>query len=122
MGVVYYGTYLTYFEAGRVEALRQVGFTYAELVRQGFHSPVLEAHVAYRLPAHYDDVLLIDTHAVQVGQARFRFDYRVLRGSDGALMADGYTVHACVDAHTLRPVRLPAWLREGLARLREFHD
>jgi acyl-CoA thioester hydrolase len=118
MGVAYYGTYLTFFEAGRVEAMRQAGFAYSRLVDRGLHSPVIEATVQYRTPARFDDVLLIAAHVAQVRSARFRFDYTIRRSGDDALIAQGHTVHACVDAATLRPVRLPAWLQQALELLR----
>jgi acyl-CoA thioester hydrolase len=116
MGVVYYGTYLAFFETGRVEALRQAGFLYNRLVDQGLHSPVVEAHVKYHAPARFDDLLLVEATVSEVRQARFRFDYRVRRDAD--LLATGQTLHACVDARTLRPVRLPAWLHTALDQLR----
>jgi len=117
MGVVYYANYLAFFESGRVEAMRQVGGDYAAVVRRGVHLPVIEANAHYRLPAYFDDLLLVPTYATDLGGARFTFVYDVHREADGALIANGHTVHACVDAETLRPVRLPAWLRDDLLRL-----
>jgi acyl-CoA thioester hydrolase len=117
MGVAYYANYLAFFESGRVEAMRQVGADYSEVVRRGVHLPVVEATVRYRQPAHFDDVLLVYTQAADIGGARFTFVYDVRRETDDALVATGHTVHACVDAQSLRPVRLPAWLRADLARL-----
>jgi tol-pal system-associated acyl-CoA thioesterase len=118
MGVAYYGSYLAFFEAGRVEAMRQVGFVYAALVEQGLHSPVVEAFVRYLAPARFDDVLLVSAHIAELRPATFRFHYQVHRASDQAHLASGHTLHACVDAHTLRPVRLPAWLKQALDHLR----
>lgn len=118
MGVVYYGTYLSFFETGRVEAMRQVGMLYSRLVEQGLHSPVVEACVRYLLPARFDDLLLVSAHVAEVRPASFRFEYQIHRGGDHARLATGHTLHACVDAQTLRPVRLPAWLEQALAQLR----
>jgi acyl-CoA thioester hydrolase len=117
MGVVYYGNYLAFFESGRVEALRAVGAAYGRLVASGVHSPVIQACVRYRQPARFDDVLLVSAHTDEIGLARFAFEYQVHRESDGVLVATGRTVHACVDADTLRPVRLPAWVVEALRHL-----
>lgn len=119
MGVVYYGTYLSFFETGRVEAMRQAGFLYARLVEQGLHSPVVEAHVRYRAPARFDDLLLIHARVSEVRRARFQFVYDVCREGDAAPVASGHTLHACVDAHSLRPVRLPAWLVDALRALQK---
>ena len=117
MGIVYHANYLAFFEVGRVEAMRQIGADYASVVARGFHLRVIEASAKYIKPAHFDDVLLIDTHAAEIGPARFAFDYRVTRAPDGELIARGRTWHACIDAARMRPVRLPAWLVDDLRRL-----
>jgi acyl-CoA thioester hydrolase len=118
MGVVYYATYLAYFETGRVEALRQVGLTYADVVERGIHLAVLEASARYVKPARYDDLVLVTTTLGELGMARFSLLYELHRESDGELLVTGHTTHACVDARMLKPLRLPAWLRDTLSRLR----
>ena len=119
MGVVHHANYLAYFEMGRVDAMRQIGVEYASVVRRGLHLVVVDATVRYRQPAFFDDLLLVSTHAADLSGARFSFVYSVQREKDGALVASGQTVHACVDAHSLRPLRLPEWLRADLLRLRQ---
>jgi acyl-CoA thioester hydrolase len=114
MGVVYYANYLIWFEVGRTEWLRSSGRTYRDLEEQGFGLPVIEAHCEYKVGARYDDVLEVVTRARRVSPLRLAFDYQVVRASDGALVAAGYTVHASVD-RTGRPVRLPADVKELLA-------
>jgi acyl-CoA thioester hydrolase len=112
MGVVYYANYLRFFEAGRNELLRERGARYRDVeVEQGIHLPVVQAHVDYRAPARYDDLLSVETRIGAVGRASLRFDYRVLR--EGTLLAEGHTVHACLD-HTGKVRRLPP---EVMARL-----
>jgi acyl-CoA thioester hydrolase len=118
MGVVYYGNYLSLFETGRVEAMRQAGASYGELVERGVQAPVIEATVRYRRPARFDDVLDVHAWISELGRARFTFEYMVCRESDGEVIATGRTVHAYVDAATLRPVRPPAWVQGALERLR----
>jgi acyl-CoA thioester hydrolase len=118
MGVAYHGNFLAFFETGRVEAMRQIGSHYVEIVRRGVHLVVIEATVRYRQPAKFDDVLLIQTSVAEIGKARFSFVYEIRREVDEALIASGHTVHACVDAQSLRPLRVPAWLVEDLLRLK----
>lgn len=117
MRVAYYGEYLAYFETGRVEALRQIGMNYTTVVERGMHLAVVEAQVRYLKPAVFDDLLLISTRLAEVARASFSLTYRVERDGDGALLATGRTVHACVDGQTLRPTRLPDWLLESLRQL-----
>ncbi len=115
MGVVYYANYLRYFEAARNEFIRAKGLRYRDFeARYGLLLPVAEAAVSYRQPARYDDLLDVEISLGEVRRASARFEYRILR-DDGALLATGHTVHACVDLEgKLR--RLPAELLAALSR------
>jgi acyl-CoA thioester hydrolase len=112
-GVVHNSNYLVWFEVARVEFLERFAGGYQRLRDEGIESVVLEAHARFLQPAVFDDRLLVHTRCHAVRGARFRFDYAVAR--DGATIADGWTTHATVDAATLRPTRLPAWLTAAIA-------
>jgi YbgC/YbaW family acyl-CoA thioester hydrolase len=75
---------------------------------------VLESHVRHLQPAHFDDHLTIQARVAELRGARFRFEYEITRG--GEVIADGWTSHACVDAKTLRPIRIPQNLADAIAR------
>lgn len=104
MGIVHHATYLSYFEAGRVEYLRRRGIEYLEWARRGVHLPVVEAHVRYRRTARFDERLLVETRLGELGRVKVRFDYRLLREAE--LVAEGSTVLACVDERHV-PTRIP---------------
>ncbi len=113
MGIVHHASYLTYFEAARVEWLRKRGVTYADWARRGVHLPVVEATTRYRAPAHFDDVLSIETRLTELKSHSVRFAYRTLRGA--LVIAEGSTRLACVGAdHKL--VRVPAEVKDVLLR------
>jgi acyl-CoA thioester hydrolase len=113
MGVVYYANYLRYFEAARNEFIRAKGLRYRDFEQQhGLILPVTEAHVSYRTPARYDDLLTVEISLVEARRASARFGYRILR--DQELLATGHTVHACVDMEG-RVRRLPGELIERLS-------
>ncbi len=61
MNVVYHGNYAQYFEVGRAESIRQLGFTYKELETMGIMMPIVDLHTKFLRPAHYDDLLTIKT-------------------------------------------------------------
>jgi acyl-CoA thioester hydrolase len=113
-GVAHNSNYLVWFELARVAYLEEYAGGYQALRDMGLESFVLEAHVRYRQPAHFDDRLRIHTRVGELRGARFRFDYEITR--DGELLADGWTAHACIDAKTLRPTRIPSDLAEAIAR------
>ena len=115
MGVVYYANYLVWFEVGRTEWLRQTGWSYSAMEREGgVQLPVIEAHCEYRQPARYDDEIDIAARATLLTPVRIRFDYTLTRTADETLLAEGHTVHAAVDASG-KPCRLPERIRETLA-------
>src|SRR4051812_30810741 len=116
MGVVYYANYLTYFEVARVEYLRAAGIEYRLLEEAGTVAAVTSAHVDYGLPARFDDQLSLWTRCVSVGKVRFRVEYEVWREADRALIVSGYTEHALLAHGSLRPARIPEWVRVGIER------
>jgi len=114
MGVVYYANYLVWFEVGRADLLRSLGWSYREMETAGVSLPVIEAHCAYQRPARYDDELEIHTVGRMLSPVRMEFDYEVIRIQDGTVAATGKTVHAALDS-TGRPCRLPQRVREVFA-------
>jgi acyl-CoA thioester hydrolase len=115
-GVAHNSNYLVWFEVARVAYLERYAGGYQRLRDEGIESFVLEAHVRFRQPALFEDRLLAHARCHAVSGARFRFDYLVERPADGTTIADGWTSHATVDATTLRPTRLPAWLADAIPR------
>jgi len=105
MRVVYYANFLVYFERVRNEILRDRGFPYTEMEAQGLILPVMEAHCQYRIPAKYDDLLEIRGWPEVIGRTRVKCHAEVLRGTE--VLASGYTIHACLNAESGRPTRLP---------------
>ena len=97
MGVSYYANYLKWFEIGRTELLRQIGVPYTSIEEKGLRFPVTEVSCRYFRPSRYDDVITIETTLTSLGRATLTFSYRLLREEDGALIASGWTKHACVD-------------------------
>lgn len=106
MGVVYHSNFLVWFEVGRVEFLRALGSNYREMEEGGVFFPVLEVSCKYHQPARFDDRIEIRTRAERIRWARLRFRYEVLRAEDGALLAEGWTMHAATDSGGT-PHRLP---------------
>jgi acyl-CoA thioester hydrolase len=121
MDVVYYGNYLKYFEKGRAELMRAAGSPYSALHAMGIHMPVTEASLHYLQPAHYDELLIVETRVAWVKKASMQFTYRILKpGENGEEkeLVTGHTSHACV-SNQGRIVRLPP---ENVAALKSHLD
>jgi|GEM_PF-88122 len=116
-GVVYYGSYLVYFEVARVELLRELGCPIGEARDRGLVFPAVSATCDYRRPGRVDDLLDVRLWLGRVGRASFDFAYQVCR--DGEVLADGTTRHAAVDVDSGRAVALPDWFVELWSRAGE---
>lgn len=108
MGVVYYANYLKYFEMFRSEMLIDAGLSYLQMEKEGIALPVIEAVCRYKSSAHFEDRILVKGRVAEAKGVRVKIECEVWCG--GKLLADGYTVHACMDMKTGRPTRVPAEL------------
>ncbi|MCF8463225.1 MAG: acyl-CoA thioesterase [Flavobacteriales bacterium] len=106
MGYVYYGNYATYFEVGRVEAMRALGISYAELEEAGIMMPVIRYEINYKRPAYYDEELTIVTRVKKVPLSRILFEYETWN-TKGELLNTALTELVFVDNKTMKPQPAP---------------
>ena len=107
MGVVYHSNYIVWFEVGRVEMLRQLGFTYRDMEKHDdTHIAVVDVHCRFKSPARYDDLITIRTKLTNVRESLLHFAYEIVRADDGEVLAEGESVHLVVNAGFKR-IRLP---------------
>jgi acyl-CoA thioester hydrolase len=93
MGVAYHANHFIWFEVGRVELLRQIGFSYKDMEQNdNCHMPVVDARCRYRVPAVYDEEIIVRTHLRNVRESVVRFGYELRRANDGRLLATGETL------------------------------
>jgi len=112
-GIAHNSVYLVWFEVTRIDYLARFRDGYPGLRADGIEALTIESHVRYLAPARFDDRLAVKVRAGDLRGARFRFEYVVER--EGDALADGWTAHACVDARTHRPTRVPGWLADEIA-------
>jgi len=120
MGVVFHGNYVTWFEIGRTEWIRNLGFTYADIESKGLLFPVIDLAVSYVLPAKYDDTVIVCTKVKEFSPLRMEFQSQVRRvtaehfvGAEyeseenlpGELLVHGGTKHVWVN-EDFRPTRV----------------
>jgi acyl-CoA thioester hydrolase len=99
MGVVYHSNHLIWFEVGRVELLRQMGFSYRDMEREdGRFIAVVEAKCRYKAPVYYDEEVLVRTQLKAVRKSVITFKYELARVETGALLAEGETTHIVTDS------------------------
>lgn len=107
MGMVYHSNFLIYFEIGRTDYLRQLGFTYRKMEEDHVYMPVTESHCRYFVPAVYDDELIVLTKLEMISRLQLKFHYEVIREKDSKMIAEGYTVHVPINNEG-KPCRMPS--------------
>jgi acyl-CoA thioester hydrolase len=105
MGVVYHANHFVWFEIGRVEMLRQLGFSYRDMEQaDGCFIAVADARCRYKAPAKYDDEIIVRTHLKNVRESIIHFGYELVRAEDGTVLAEGETTHVVTNAEMKRAV------------------
>ena len=117
MGVVYHANYLIWFEIGRVELMRALGFEYKLMESEDdCYIVVAEASCRYLHPARYDEVLRVRTRISRAGNRVVKYAYELLRDSDNAVLATGATTHVICGSDG-KPKQLPEKYRDKFRAL-----
>lgn len=106
MGVVYYGNYAAYFEVGRVELLRKLGVSYAQLEANGTMLPVVHMSIDFKRGAKYDEEVQLETSMHELPTRKISF-YHILRDMNGKTLVSGKVVLVFVDKITFKPKSCP---------------
>ena len=117
MGVVYHANYFVWFEVGRVELMRALGFEYKRMeAEDDCFIVVAEASCRYRESAKYDELLRVRTRIAQTGNRVVKYAYEILRDSDDKLLATGETTHV-ICGKDGKPKQLPHKYRDKFRSL-----
>ena len=114
MGVVYYGNYAQFYEIGRTEAIRQLGYTYKDIEAMGIIMPVVEMNSKFLRPAKYDDLITVKTtlRELPTGHA-INFFFEIFNEEDKLLNA-GNVILYFMEAVTMKRAKMPTELEKKL--------
>lgn len=112
-GVVYHGEYLTFFEIGRIEYLRDLGLVYRDLLDRDIAVTVTECHCKFIAPAVYDDLLEVHVRAAELRRASFVVEYLITRNGTERITT-GSTTIATVNRTSGKPIRMPDYMRKAV--------
>lgn len=115
MGIVYYGNYAQYFEIGRVESMRQLGYSYKEMEAEGVILPVVEMHIKYLRSAVYDDLLTVKTTLQELPHDHQITFLQEVFNEAGKLLTSGHVVLYFLDNITRKRTIMPKTLKDRLA-------
>jgi acyl-CoA thioester hydrolase len=114
MGVVYYGNYAQFYEIGRTEAIRQIGFTYKDIEAMGIYMPVVETRSSFIRPAKYDDLIVVVTTVKEMPTTHSITFFTEIYNQAKKLLNTGTTTLFFVEKNTLKKVKMPKGLEDKL--------
>lgn len=116
MGIVFNGSFFTYFEVGRMDYLNNLGLieNYAQPIK-GFQSVVRSTKCDFESTARFNDPLIIHVRIAEIKNSSFRFEFIIYHKRDNRLVAKGDSVHVALDGQTWKPARVPETFR-GIIR------
>lgn len=119
MNIVYYGNYATYFEVGRTECIRDLGFTYKEMEAMGVHMPVVAMEARYLRPARYDDLITVKTIIKELPEGHEISFFQEVYNENKKLLTTGKVTLYFMDTVTGKRSKMPEALKEKLTRFFE---
>lgn len=115
MGVVYYGNYARYYEIGRTEMIRDLGFTYKQIEDSGIMLPARSLKINYLKSAYYDDLLTVRTIVDTIPKVKFPIKTEIYN-EKGELINSGEVVLVFYSAITNKPVAAPKFFIDEMTR------
>lgn len=115
-GIIFYGSYVRFFEIAETELFRNCGLAYAEMFdRYDVFLPRKVVHSEFYWPARLDNRLRVAAYVGRVGTRSMTLNFDVLLQGRSTLVAAGWMVLVCVDRKNLKPRPLPAGVVTALA-------
>jgi acyl-CoA thioester hydrolase len=115
MGYAYYGVYAQYYEVGRVEAMRKIGYSYKEVEAKGILLPVVNFSINYKKPAYYDDEVTVVTFIKEKPTGvKLPFVYECYN-QQGELLNTGEVTLVFIQKSTNKPTAIPDWFKEAIS-------
>lgn len=121
MGVVYYGNYARYYEIGRTEMIRDLGFTYKQMEESGILLPARSLKINYHKSAYYDDLLTIRTIVDTIPLVKFPIKTEIYN-EKGELINSGEVVLAFFSAVTNKPIAAPKFFIDEMTRIFRMNE
>ncbi|MBR6200121.1 MAG: acyl-CoA thioesterase [Spirochaetales bacterium] len=107
MGYVHNSVYQVLFEEGRIAMTASTGYTYGDLEDDGVLLPISEAHYYYKVPIFYQDKIKVYIWINYIKTFSMKICFRITKDDDKTIVAEGYSIHAAVDAATKEFTEVP---------------
>lgn len=116
MGVVYHGHYAQFYEIGRGESIREIGFTYKDIEAMGIIMPVVDIHSRFLMPAKYDDLITVKTTLKELPLHHKIIFHSEIFNEQGDLINIGAVTLYFMEAKDMKRCQIPVALRLKLEK------
>lgn len=116
MGVVYHGHYAQFYEIGRGEAIREIGFTYKDIETMGIIMPVIDIHSRFLRPAKYDDLITVRTTLKELPIHHKIVFHSEIFNEQGELINIGDVTLYFMEVNEMKKSQMPTALRVKLEK------
>lgn len=106
MGIIHHSVYPVWFEVGRTDFIKKLGYTYSQMEKDGVMLPLVSLNCVYLFPAKYEDELIIKSYVDELKYSSVTFNYEVIRVNDNIIIAKGSTIHAFVNSDDFKVISL----------------
>lgn len=113
MGVVYHGHYAQFYEIGRTEAIRNLGYTYKDVEAMGIIMPVVDLNMRYLQPSRYDDLIMVSITLKEIPKTHKLVFHGEIKIGDKLINTGTATLYA-IDAKTMQRTTLPEPIQKAL--------
>ena len=116
MGVVYHGHYAQFYEIGRTEAIRTLGYTYKDIEAMGILLVVTDIHTRFLRPAKYDDLITVKTTLREIPLYHKIVFHSEIYNQENELLNTGDVTLYFMEAKTMKRCEIPEVLKEKLSK------
>jgi acyl-CoA thioester hydrolase len=116
MGIVYHGHYAQFYEIGRTEAIRSLGYTYKDIEAMGVIMPVVDIHSKFLRPAKYDDLITVKTTLREMPVHHKIVFHSEIYNQHGDLLNIGDVTLYFMEAKTMKRSEMPAIFKEKISK------
>lgn len=118
MGIVHHSVYPIWYEVARTDFIKQFGISYSRLEQKGLMMPLINLTCHYKLPAYYEDVLMIEAKILKISYAKILFGYTAINEKENIVLGEGTTEHGFVDSKTFKPINAKKFDADLFERLK----
>ena len=112
MGIVWHGSYVSYFEDGREAFGRAFGLDYLSIRDEGYYVPLVQLDFSFKNPLTYGDTAIVEVSYIPCKTAKILFNYRILSADKKTVIATGSSTQVFLDTERNLVLYMPEFYEQ----------